>query len=184
MIMTKQRCKWCNDKNSIYVEYHDKEWGQSTFDDHLLFELLVLEPFQAGLSWEIVLNKRESFKKTFDNFDLNKIIHYKEDKILEILNNPKIIRSHKKIEATINNAKIFSEIQKEWNSFSNYIWHFTKNKVIYELNQTRSWLSDKIAKDLKSKGMQFIGTTIVYSYLQAIGIIYSHDKKCFLYKKG
>lgn len=178
----KKRCNWLNYNNPIYVNYHDNEWGVSKYDDKELFELLVLESFQAGLSWETILNKREDFKISFDNFDIDKIINYDDNKINELMNNKKIIRNRLKIESTINNAKVFKEIQKEYNTFSNYIWSFTSNKIIYECNKTSSKLSDEISKDLKKRGMKFIGTTIIYSYLQAIGIIYSHDKECFLYK--
>ncbi|WP_022935205.1 DNA-3-methyladenine glycosylase I [Mesomycoplasma moatsii] len=180
--MNKTRCKWCNTNNLKYVEYHDKEWGQSKHDDQKILELLILEMFQAGLSWEIILNKRDSFSKAFDHYDILKIINYKENKISKLLNNKNIIRNKRKIEAAINNAKIFLSIQKEWNSFANYIWHFTNNQVIYEIDKSKSHLSDLISKELKNKGMKFVGSTIVYSFLQAIGIIYSHEKKCFMYK--
>lgn len=166
------------------MKYHDEEWGVPVFDDRVLLELLVLEPFQAGLSWEIVLLKRESFRKAFDNYDIEKICKYDEDKIAELLENPKIIRNRRKIEAAINNTRIFRDIQKEWESFSNYIWHFTKGNIIYEVDKTSSSLSDTITMDLKKRGMKFIGTTTVYAYLQAIGIIDSHDETCFLYRKN
>lgn len=179
----KKRCKWCNLKNEVYIKYHDEEWGKPSYDDKELFELLILESFQAGLSWECVLNKRDYFRKAFDNFDYNKISSYNNDKIDELLKNENIIRNKLKINAAINNSKIFKEIQKEYKTFSNYIWKFTNNKVIYEFNKTSSELSDTISKDLKKRGMKFVGTTIIYSYLQAIGIIYSHEKECFMYKK-
>lgn len=181
--MEQTRCKWCNLKNDLYVKYHDDEWGVPTYDDYSLFEFLVLEPFQAGLSWETILNKRENFRTAFDNYDIDKIRNYKEDKITELMQNPGIIRNRKKIEAAINNASVFKEIQKEWSSFSDYIWHFTDHQTIYEVGKASSPLSDEIAKDLKKRGMKFIGTTIVYAYLQSIGVIYSHDEGCFLYKK-
>ena len=142
----------------------------------------MLESFQAGLSWECLLNKREYFRKAFDNFDYNKISNYNNEKIDELLKNDNIIRNKLKINAAINNSKIFKEIQKEYKTFSNYIWKFTNNKVIYEFDKTSSELSDTISKDLKKRGMKFVGTTIIYSYLQAIGIIYSHEKECFMYK--
>ena len=176
------RCRWCNKNNPIYIKYHDEEWGTPTYDDSLLFELLVLEPFQAGLSWECVLNKREAFREAFDHFDPHKIALYTEDKILELLQNTGIIRNRRKVEATIHNAKIFLEIQEEWDSFSHYIHHFTNDTIIYEHDKTSSALSDTITKDLKARGMKFIGTTITYSYLQAIGIIDSHEPGCYLYK--
>lgn len=178
------RCKWCNLDNKKYVDYHDNEWGILNLDDSYLFEMLILESFQAGLSWECVLNKRDNFKLCFDNFNLDKIINYDDKKIDELLQNKGIIRNKLKIKMSINNAKIFKKIQTEFGSFSNYLNSFTKGKIIYELNLTHSKLSDDISKDLMSRGMKFVGTTIIYSYLQAIGVIYSHDKECFKYKKG
>ena len=174
------RCKWCNLNNKKYIEYHDKEWGVLNTKDYYLFEMLILESFQAGLSWECVLNKREAFRKAFDNFDIDKISNYDDKKIKELLENTDIIRNKLKINAAINNSKVFKEIQKEYKTFSNYIWHFTENKIIYEIDKTSSELSDEISKDLKKRGMKFVGTTIIYSYLQAIGVIYSHEKGCFL----
>lgn len=178
----KIRCKWCNLKNKLYVKYHDEEWGRVNFEEKYLLEMLILESFQAGLSWECVLNKREDFKKAFDHFDLNKIVQYKEDKIQELLRNEKIIRNQLKIRASIKNAKIFKEIQAEYDSFSNYLKTFTKGKIFYEIEKTTSELSDKISKDLQKRGMKFVGSTIIYSFLQAIGVIYSHEKECFLYQ--
>ena len=178
----KERCKWCNLKNKKYIEYHDKEWGIPIYDDKHLYEMIILESFQAGLSWECVLNKREDFRKAFDNFEIDKICDYDEKKIQELLKNENIIRNKLKINSAINNSKIFKKIQNEHKTFSNYIWHFTDNKVIYEIGKTRSELSDKISKDLQKRGMKFVGTKIIYSYLQAIGVIYSHDKECFMYK--
>lgn len=178
------RCKWCNLDNKKYVDYHDNEWGILNLDDSYLFEMLILESFQAGLSWECVLNKRDNFKLCYDNFNLDKIINYDDKKIDELLQNKGIIRNKLKIKMSINNAKIFKKIQTEFGFFSNYLNSFTKGKIIYELNLTHSKLSDDISKDLMSRGMKFVGTTIIYSYLQAIGVIYSHDKGCFKYKKG
>ncbi len=178
------RCKWCNLKNEKYIEYHDKEWGVPTYNDKYLYEMLILESFQAGLSWECVLNKREDFKKAFDNFEIDKVSTYNDKKIQELLKNENIIRNKLKINAAINNSKIFKEIQNEYKTFSNYIWSFTNNKVIYEIGRTSSELSDIISKDLQKREMKFVGTTIIYSYLQAIGVIYSHDKECFLNNKG
>ena len=180
--MLNKRCKWCNLKNEKYIEYHDNEWGIPSYDDKYLYEMIILESFQAGLSWECVLNKREDFRKAFDDFDIDKICNYGEKKIQELLKNEKIIRNKLKIKATINNSKIFKEVQKEYKTFSNYIWKFTNNKVIYELDKTSSELSDTISKDLQKRGMKFVGTTIIYSYLQTIGVIYSHEKECYLYK--
>ena len=179
----KNRCKWCNLKNPLYIQYHDEEWASPNFEDSYLFEMLILESFQAGLSWECVLNKREDFRVAYDNFDLDKVCSYDERKITELLSNEKIIRNKLKINASINNAKIFKQIQQEYGFFYNYLKTFTSDKVIYEIDRTSSELSDNISKDLKKKGMKFVGTTIIYSYLQAIGVIYSHDKECFMYKE-
>lgn len=173
------RCHWVN-SNPLYIKYHDEEWGIPSYEDKYLFEMLVLESFQAGLSWECILNKRENIRIAFDNFDIEKISQYNEDKINELMNNPNIIRNKRKIKATIKNAQVFIDIKKEWGSFSNYIWHFTSNKVIRNKTIiTSSPLSDKISKDLKIRGMSFVGTTIIYSYLQAIGIINDHEIDCF-----
>ena len=177
------RCKWCNLNNKKYIEYHDKEWGVLNTKDYYLFEMLILESFQAGLSWECVLNKRENFKNAYDNFDYEKVALYDEAKINELANNKSIIRNKLKIRASINNAIIFKTILNDYGSFYNYLKAFTDNKIIYEVNKTKSSLSDVISKDLTKRGMKFVGTTIIYSFLQAIGIIYSHDKECFLYKE-
>ena len=178
-----KRCKWCNLKNELYVKYHDEEWCKLNLDDKYLFEMLLLESFQAGLSWECVLNKREDFRKAYDNFDIDKVILYDDKKVSELLSNEKIIRNKLKIKASINNSKIFKKIQKEYGSFCNYLKTFTKGKKVYEINKTTSELSDNLSKDLNKRGMKFVGSTIIYSYLQAIGVVNSHDKECFLYKK-
>lgn len=175
-----KRCFWVNMDNPLYVDYHDFEWGVPKYDDHELYELLILEMFQAGLSWETILNKRENFRKAFDNFDWNKIVDYDEDKINELMQDKGIIRNRRKIEATINNTKIFLNIQKEYGSFANFIWNFTDNKVIITDSKVVSnELSDTISKELRKRGMKFVGTVIIYSYLQAIGVINSHDNDCF-----
>ena len=179
----KKRCKWCNLKNKLYIKYHDEEWCVPNMDEHYLFEMLILESFQAGLSWECVLNKRQAFRDAFDDFDIDKIVNYTEDKIEELLGNEKIIRHKLKIKATIRNAFIFKDIEEEYGSFGSYINSFTKGKIVYEIGKTTSDLSDSISKDLKKRGMKFVGSTIIYSYLQAIGVIYSHDKECFMYKR-
>lgn len=179
-----KRCKWCNLKNELYIKYHDEEWGIQNFDDKYLYEMLILESFQAGLSWECVLNKRESFRKAFDNFDIDKICNYDEEKIEELLQNKDIIRNKLKIKSTINNSKIFKKIQNEYGSFYNYLKIFTNDTILYEIGNTTNELSDELSKDLQKKGMKFVGSTIIYSYLQAIGIIYSHDKECTFYKKN
>lgn len=179
--MKHTRCRWCNPKNELYIRYHDEEWGVPTFDDASLYELFILEPFQAGLSWETILNKRENFKRAFENYDMDKIAAFDSRKIEELLADASIIRNRRKIEAAIQNTGIFLQIQKEWGSFHAYIWHFTDNQVIREWDKVSSPLSDEITADLKRRGAKFIGTTIVYSYLQAIGIINSHEPECFLY---
>lgn len=174
------RCKWCNLKNEIYIKYHDEEWGVPNFDEKYLFEMLLLESFQAGLSWECVLNKREFFREAFDNFDAEKIASYDEEKIAELLKNKNIIRNKLKIRAAVNNAKNFLQIQKEFGSFREYLKTFTQEKQIIENDKTTSPLSDALSADLIKRGMKFVGSTIIYSYLQAIGIIFSHDEDCFL----
>ena len=177
-----KRCSWCNINNELYVSYHDTEWGILNLDDNYLFEMLILESFQAGLSWECVLNKRKYFKASYDNFDIDKIINYNDKKINELLNNKNIIRNKLKIKASINNAKIFKKLQEEFGSFHNYLKQFTNDEIIYECDKTSSKLSDEISTDLKKRGMKFVGTTIIYSYLQAIGLINSHEAICFKYK--
>ena len=177
----KKRCKWCNLKNELYVKYHDEEWGEINFEEQYLYEMLILESFQAGLSWECVLNKRESFRQALDNFDIDKICKYDDKKKTELLSNEKIIRNKLKIKETVNNSKIFKSIQDEFGSFHNYLKTFTKDKIIYEVDETRNSLSDNISKDLIKRGMKFVGTTIIYAYLQAIGIINSHDTNCYKY---
>lgn len=178
-----KRCKWCNLNNPKYIEYHDNEWCKPNFDDKYLFEMLILESFQAGLSWECVLNKRDDFRRAYDNFDIDKICNYDDTKIQELLNNDKIIRNKLKIKASITNSKIFKSIQNEYGSFYNYLKTFMNQDVIYETDVTTSDLSDNISNDLRKRGMKFVGSTIIYSFLQAVGIIYSHDKECFLYKE-
>ena len=178
----RSRCKWCNLKNSIYIKYHDEEWGVLNLNEQYLFEMLILESFQAGLSWECVLNKRESFRKAFDGFNAEKIAVYDDNKIAELQNNKDIIRNKLKIRAAVNNAKIFSEIQKEHGSFRKYLKVFTGEQQIIEVDKTTSPLSEALSADLIKRGMKFVGSTIIYSYLQAIGVINSHDKECFMYK--
>ena len=177
----KRRCKWCNLNNSLYVKYHDTEWCIPNFDEKYLYEMLILESFQAGLSWECVLNKRDSFRKAYDDFNIDKVISYDEAKINELLNNKEIIRNKRKIEASISNSKVFKRIVEEHGSFYSYLVTFTRGETIYETDKTTNNLSDAISKDLQSKGMKFVGSVIIYSYLQSIGVIYSHDKDCFLH---
>ena len=177
-----KRCKWCNLDNPKYIEYHDNEWGVLNTNDDYLFEMLILESFQAGLSWECILNKRENFKEVYDNFDIDKICLYDDNKINELMNNKGIIRNKLKIKASINNAKIFKEIVNEYGNFYNYLCTFTNNQITYEIDKTTNNLSDDISKDLIKRGMKFVGSTIIYSYLQAIGVINSHGKDCFKYE--
>lgn len=179
-----ERCSWCNKNNLKYIQYHDYEWGKIQLDDQYLLEMLILESFQAGLSWECILNKRDAFKIAYDDFDINKICLYDEKKIHELINNKNIVRNKLKIKASIDNTKIFKQIVDEYGSFNNYLKQFTNNKIIYENDKITNELSDKISKDLQKRGMKFVGSTIIYSYLQAIGIIYSHEKQCFLYKNN
>ncbi len=174
------RCHWVNFNNPLYVQYHDEEWGVASYEDPYLFEMLILESFQAGLSWECVLNKREAFRKAYDFFDVKKVASYDESKVLEFMQNTGIIRNRLKIEASISNAKVFIKIQKEFGSFSNYIWSFTNHEVVMGNGEviSSSPLSDQISKDLKNRGMKFVGTTIIYSYLQAIGVVNDHEENC------
>lgn len=178
-----QRCKWVNLKNPLYVQYHDEEWGIPEHDDRKLYELLILESFQAGLSWECVLNKRENFRAAYDNFDIEKVCAYDEAKCAQLLNDPGIIRNRLKVKASIANSRVFREIQREYGSFDAYIWGFTGGSVVYEeyTARTTSPLSDLISKDLKKRGMTFVGSTVIYSYLQALGMINGHGKECDCY---
>lgn len=179
-----KRCSWANPKNPLYLKYHDEEWGVPEHCDQKLFELLILEGFQAGLSWECILNKREAFRKAFDCFDANSVASFDESKLLSLAENQEIVRNRRKIKASVTNAKVFISIQKEFSSFDSYIWSFTDYKTVFEdyTQRTTSPLSDQISKDLKSRGMSFVGSTIIYSYLQAVGIINAHGKECYLYK--
>ena len=175
----KKRCFWCNLKNPVYVQYHDDEWGEPRFDDKYLFEMLVLEGFQAGLSWECVLNKREEFRKAFDSFDWVKIAEYSDEKLEELYQNKGIIRNRRKIIATRKNAAVYRDILSEFGSFYLYLRSFWDGNTVIENDRTSSPLSDAISCDLKERGMGFVGTTIIYSFLQAIGIIDSHDSECY-----
>lgn len=179
----RQRCKWCNLKNPLYVDYHDNEWCRLRTDDGYLFEMLILESFQAGLSWECVLNKRESFRRAYDDFDLEKVCRYGEEKISQLMNNKELIRNKLKINASIGNSRIFKEIVGECGSFYNYLKAFAGDEIVFETDRTTNALSDAISDDLKKRGMKFVGSTTVYSFLQAVGLIYSHDKDCFLFRE-
>ena len=180
--MNNNRCGWAKGEKDIL--YHDTEWGVPSHDDGYIFEMLILEGFQAGLSWNTILQKRENFRKAFDNFDYRKMAEYDEMKLNELLKNEGIIRNRLKINSTVTNAIAFMKVQKEFGSFAEYIWSFTDNKRIInkwkELSEVpaTSELSDKISKDLKKRGFKFIGSTIIYSFLQAIGIIDDHLISC------
>lgn len=176
----KPRCHWANPKNPRYVAYHDEEWGVPVHDDRKLFEMLVLESFQAGLSWECVLNKREAFARAFDGFDAQKVSGYSEERCLALQKDPGIICNLQKIRAAVQNARVFLEIQREWGSFDRYLWHWTGEKTVYETDRTHSALSDTLSKDLKKRGMRFVGTVTLYAYLQAVGVVYAHEEGCFL----
>ena len=181
------RCPWCKN-DELYIKYHDVEWGVPVHDDKKHFEFLVLESAQAGLNWLTILKKRENYRVAYDDFNVDKVSLYNENKIEELMQNSGIIRNRRKIESSINNARHFVEIQKEFGSFDNYIWGFVNNQVVInhwndisEVPAT-SELSDKVTKDLKSRGFKFLGSTIIYAHLQATGIINDHLVTCFRYK--
>ena len=181
-----KRCPWC-ENDELYVTYHDEEWGVPVHEDKKHFEFLILEVSQAGLSWLTVLRKRENYRKVYDNFDPAKIAKYDDKKIDQLMNDPGIIRNLRKIEASVNNAKRFLEIQERFGSFDSYIWSFVNNKPV--INSWRSdseipsttELSDMISNDLKKRGFKFIGSTIIYAHMQAIGIVNDHIVNCFRY---
>lgn len=180
--MDKKRCFWVDETSEIYVNYHDEEWGVPVYDDERLYEMFLLETFQAGLSWITILKKREAFRKAFDGFAVEKVAAYDEKKRKELMENPGIIRNRRKIDAAVKNAGIFMEIQREYGSFSDYLWSFTDRKVV--LNQDDSFpvkteLSDRVSRDLKKRGMSFVGSVTIYSYLQAVGIVNDHSLSCF-----
>jgi len=184
----KTRCSWCG-TDPLYLAYHDTEWGVPVYDDAKLFEFLILETFQAGLSWITVLRKRENFRKAFDNFNYQKIALYDENKYESLLQDAGIIRNKLKIKATISNAKAFMIIQKEFGTFSKYIWGFTNGKPLVNsfesLNDipAKTVLSDTLSKDLKKRGFKFVGSTVIYAHMQATGMVNDHIKSCFRYKE-
>ena len=186
--MERSRCKWPG-TDPLYLEYHDKEWGVPVYDDNLLFEFLILETFQAGLSWITILRKRENFRKAFDNFDFHKISKYDNNKISRLLIDKGIVRNRLKILATISNAIAFLSVRKEFGSFSNYIWSFTGGKPLINHFQNqedlpaRTELSDSISKDLKKRGFKFVGSTIIYAHMQATGMVNDHLADCFRHKE-
>ena len=186
--MDRHRCGWCVG-DPLYEAYHDEEWGVPVKNDDTLFEFLILETFQAGLSWITVLRKRENFRNAFDNFDSKKIATYNQDKIEELLSNAGIIRNKLKINASITNARAFMKIQEEFESFSTYIWKFVndvpiKNKCKdYKKAPVNTSLSDTISKDLKKRGFKFVGTTVIYAFMQATGMVNDHEVSCFRYNQ-
>jgi DNA-3-methyladenine glycosylase I len=182
----KQRCFWVTD-SKLYQEYHDNEWGEPVYDDKTLFEFLILETFQAGLSWITILNKRENFRTAFDQFDYKKISKYSEEKYNSLLLDTGIVRNKLKIKSAIKNAQLFIDIQKEFGSFSTFIWSYVDSKPIINKFDKRedvpatTPLSDKISKDLKKRGFKFVGSTVIYAYMQAVGIVNDHTIDCFKY---
>jgi DNA-3-methyladenine glycosylase I len=181
------RCEWAG-TDPLYIDYHDNQWGRPVHDDGQLFEMLILEGVQAGLSWITILRKREAFREAFDGFDLNKILAYGDDKIAELLQNPGIIRNRLKINAVVTNARAFRAVQEEFGSFDAYFWSYVDGKPIQNHWQTlaenpaTTELSDRISKDLKKRGFKFVGSTIVYAYMQAVGMVNDHVVGCFVYK--
>ncbi|HET9843828.1 MAG TPA: DNA-3-methyladenine glycosylase I [Gammaproteobacteria bacterium] len=179
-----RRCSWVNLNNPLYVQYHDEEWGRPIHEEHQLFELLILEGAQAGLSWETVLNKRVYYRKAFENFDPAKVARFTSKKVEKLLENPGLIRHRLKITSAISNAKFFLAIQQEFGSFDNYIWSFVNFKPMVNRYRTtqeypsKTPLSDTISKDLKKRGFKFVGSTIIYAYLQAIGVVNDHVVSC------
>ena len=186
--MEKHRCGWCVG-DDLYEAYHDQEWGVPVYDDDTLFEFLILETFQAGLSWITILRKRENFRKAFDNFDYKKIAKYKQDKVDVLLQDAGIIRNKLKVKATITNAQAFMNIQGEFGSFSNYIWGFVDGKPIKNACKTKhdvpatSAISDALSKDLKKRGFKFVGSTVIYAHMQATGMVNDHEVGCFRYEE-
>ena len=183
----KHRCGWCIG-DELYENYHDNEWGKPVYDDDTLFEFLVLETFQAGLSWITILRKRENFRKAFDNFDYQKIAQYSHNKYQFLLEDKGIVRNKLKIKATISNAQAFMKIQDEFGSFSNYIWGFVNHKPIinswsdYRKAPATTKISDRLSKDLKQKGFKFVGSTVIYAHMQATGMVNDHEVDCFRYR--
>ena len=187
--MTKKRCAWCNENNTIYCTYHDEEWGVPVYDDQKLFEMLILEGAQAGLSWETILKKRNNYREVFDNFNINKVANYNEEKISELLQNKGIVRNRLKIVATVKNAKIFLTIQTEFGSFDKYFWDYAGNVPIKNKFKrlsdipAKTDLSSKISSDLKKRGMNFVGPTIIYAFMQSVGMVNDHEVSCFRYSE-
>ncbi len=182
--MELKRCRWADPSSELYIAYHDQEWGRPEHDDRKLFEMLILEGFQAGLSWITILKKREAFRKAFDNFEPAVVAAYGPAKLEALMSDPGIVRNRRKIEATVQNAKVFLNIQKEFGSFDRYLWGFTQGQVILNIDdavRASSELSDRISADLKRRGMKFVGTVILYSFLQAVGVVNDHETGCWCY---
>ena len=176
--MEKKRCFWVDESSPVYLRYHDEEWGVPVHDDHKLYEMFLLETFQAGLSWITILKKREAFRNAFDSFDVRKVASYGEDKIAELMQNKEIIRNRNKITAAVTNASVFLDLQKEFHTFADYLWGFTDGKVIVNTHPdipVTTPLSDAVSADLKRRGMRFVGSITIYSYLQAVGIVNDHE---------
>ena len=184
MAAQKRRCYWVD---SCTEKYHDEEWGVPSHDDKYLFEMLILESFQAGISWVIVLKKRDGFRKAFQNFDVEAVSEFSDEKVDELSGFDGIIKSKAKIKAAVGNAKVFISIQKEFGSFSNYLWSYTDNKVIKITNDTlppdKAELPQTVSKDLKKRGMKFLGPVITFAYLQAVGVVNNHDTVCYKNKE-
>ena len=174
------RCRWVNENNARYIAYHDHEWGIPSHDDRHLFEMLILEGFQAGLSWECILNKRDAFREAFDGFDPHAVSRFDTARIERMMQNTAIVRNRRKLNAAVRNAAVFLSIQQECGSFAQYLWGFTNGAVVHEPyhKRTSSPLSDAVSRDLRNRGMSFVGTTIIYSYLQAVGVIEAHGEEC------
>lgn len=188
-VSMKKRCGWVDLNNDLYVKYHDQEWGVPLHDDNKLFEALILDGAQAGLSWSTILNKRENYRKAYDNFDPKKVAKYDEKKISDLLQDKGIVRNRLKVRSSIKNAQVFLEIQKEFGNFDKYLWSFVDYKPLknsfQKLNElpAKTELSDKISKDLKKRGMSFVGPTIIYAMMQAIGMVNDHQTDCFRYSQ-
>ena len=181
---TKKRCFWVNPQNELYCRYHDEEWGTPIRDDQTMYELFLLETFQAGLSWITILRKREAFRAAFDGFDVRKVAAYGEEKINLLLQDAAIIRSRGKIIGAIANAKIVQELQKEFGSFCNYLWSFSGGKVVVQKSggyRTTSPISDRMSVDMKKRGMRYVGSVTIYSFLQAAGLVNDHEAGCYRY---
>ncbi len=180
--MELKRCRWANPASELYIAYHDQEWGRPEHDDRKLFEMLILEGFQAGLSWLTILKKREAFRRAFDGFDPVIVAGYGSEKLEALMADPGIVRNRRKVEAAVQNARAFLDIQKEFGSFDRYLWGFTDGQVILNTDdavRASSELSDRISEDLKRRGMKFVGSVIIYSFLQAVGVVNDHETECW-----